>query len=45
MNCGSIKPNQAYPSFRGVMTWSINWDKADGYNFSVPGGSYLSTLP
>jgi chitinase len=44
-NCGSVKPNQAYPTFRGVMTWSINWDKHDGYNFSVPVGSYLRTLP
>ena len=44
-NCGSIKPNQAYPDYRGVMTWSINWDKADGYNFSVPAAAALKTLP
>jgi chitinase len=44
-NCGSIKPSQAYPTFRGVMTWSINWDKHDGYNFSAPVGPYLHSLP
>jgi len=45
VNCGSVRPLQAYPSFRGVMTWSINWDKHDGYNFSAPVGTYLRTLP
>ena len=44
-NCGSVKPAQAYPSFRGVMTWSINWDRHDGYSFSAPVGGYLHTLP
>lgn len=24
-NCASIRPTQTYPTFRGVMTWSINW--------------------
>jgi len=45
LNCGTIKPVKAYPEFRGVMTWSINWDKHDGYNFSVPVKSTLRTLP
>ncbi len=44
-NCGAIKPNVAYPSFRGVMTWSINWDKHDGYNFSNPIAPHLHALP
>ena len=44
-NCGSIQPNQAYPTFRGVMTWSINWDVHDGRNFSVPVKNHLNTLP
>jgi chitinase len=43
--CGSLRPNQAYPTFRGVMTWSINWDRFDGYNFSAPVGAHLKTLP
>ncbi len=45
VNCGSIRPNQAYPTFRGVMTWSINWDNHDGFNFSRPVGSKLHSLP
>ncbi|MGR2663428.1 chitinase [Chromobacterium haemolyticum] len=35
-NCGVVKPNQAYPTFRGVMSWSINWDRKDGFPFSRP---------
>ena len=44
-NCGTIKPAKAYPTFRGAMTWSINWDKHDGYNFSVPTRAALNALP
>src|SRR5262249_52243202 len=29
-SCGTHKPAQTYPDFRGVMSWSINWDKHDG---------------
>ena len=43
--CGSVKPKAAYPSFRGVMSWSINWDQHDGFNFSVPVGASLRALP
>ena len=45
LNCGTIKPLQAYPDFRGVMTWSMNWDRHDNYNFSVPSKNVLKTLP
>jgi GH18 family chitinase len=45
VNCGSIRPNQAYPTFRGVMTWSINWDRHDGFNFSPSVASKLRSLP
>lgn len=44
-SCGSIRPQQAYPTFRGVMTWSINWDRRDGFNFSRPVRATLNTLP
>jgi chitinase len=44
-NCGSIRPQQAYPTFRGVMTWSVNWDRHDGFNFSRPVRATLNTLP
>jgi chitinase len=45
VGCGSIKPSKAYPDYRGVMTWSINWDKKDGYNFSKPASASLKALP
>ncbi len=44
-SCGSIRPQQAYPTFRGVMTWSVNWDRRDGFNFSRPVRATLNTLP
>ncbi|MBV7296431.1 Ig-like domain-containing protein [Enterovibrio paralichthyis] len=42
--CGTVKPAFNYPNFGGVMTWSINWDKHDGYNFSGPVGDKLSAM-
>ena len=45
VGCNTIKPAKAYPTFRGAMTWSINWDKHDGYNFSVPTRAALDALP
>jgi len=44
-NCGSFVPPAAYPSIRGVMTWSINWDATNGYAFADTVAPYLSTLP
>jgi chitinase len=44
-NCGSFVPPQTWPGIRGVMTWSINWDAADGYGFANTVSPYLSTLP
>ena len=40
-NCGGVKPSQAYPSLRGVMSWSINWDRKDGFPLSRPVGASL----
>jgi chitinase len=34
--CGEHMPKTTYPDFRGVMAWSINWDRHDGYPFSKP---------
>jgi chitinase len=31
VKCGSVKPAQAQPTFRGVMTWSINHDASTDY--------------
>jgi chitinase len=44
-NCGSVVPVSAYGDFRGVMTWSINWDVKDGRIFSIPVGNHLKSLP
>ncbi|HEY1016590.1 MAG TPA: carbohydrate-binding protein [Herpetosiphonaceae bacterium] len=34
-----------YPQFRGVMTWSINWDRVNGYEFANNHRAYLNNLP
>ncbi len=44
-SCNTVIPSRAYPEFRGVMTWSINWDVNDGRIFSIPVGTFLETLP
>jgi chitinase len=44
-NCGSFVPSAAYPAIRGVMTWSINWDASNGYNFADTVAPHLATLP
>jgi chitinase len=44
-NCGSFVPSSTYPGIRGVMTWSINWDASNGYNFADTVAPYLATLP
>jgi chitinase len=41
----SFVPPAAYPAIRGVMTWSINWDASNGYNFADTVAPYLATLP
>ncbi|TQV84949.1 Ig-like domain-containing protein [Aliikangiella coralliicola] len=35
-SCDSFDAGGVHPTFGGVMTWSINWDKHDGFNFSKP---------
>jgi chitinase len=44
-NCGSFVPPATWPGIRGVMTWSINWDASNGYNFAATVAPYLETLP
>jgi chitinase len=44
-NCGSFVPATTWPGIRGVMTWSINWDASNGYNFAATVAPYLETLP
>ncbi len=43
-SCGTVKPAFNYPNYAGVMTWSINWDEHDGFNFSKPVGDKLTQM-
>jgi chitinase len=45
VNCGSFVPPATWPGIRGVMTWDINWDAANGGNFADTIAPHLSTLP
>jgi chitinase len=44
-NCGSFVPSSSYPGIRGAMTWSINWDASNGYNFANTVAPALANLP
>jgi chitinase len=39
------KPTGAYPNFRGLMTWSVNWDSVNNFEFSRNHAMFLDTLP
>ncbi len=44
-NCGSYSVRSGTnPNFRGLMTWSINWDKFYNYEFQNQNGAYLKAL-
>ncbi|MFD9003099.1 chitinase [Streptomyces sp. NPDC059582] len=32
-NCGSYAPHGTWPVLRGLMTWSVNWDRFAGWEF------------
>ncbi|MCF3144183.1 chitinase [Streptomyces platensis] len=44
-NCGSFKPAKTYPGLRGAMTWSTNWDAANGNAFAAQVGAHVHGLP
>lgn len=44
-NCGSFKPSRTYPGLRGAMTWSTNWDAANGNAFATQVGAHVHGLP
>jgi chitinase len=44
-NCGSFKPPARWPGIRGAMTWSVNWDKSAGSNWSRTVKGHLNGLP
>jgi chitinase len=44
-NCGSYTLRSGTnPNFRGLMTWSINWDKFYNYEFQNQNGAYLKGI-
>jgi len=43
--CGSYKPSSPWPSLRGAMTWSTNWDATNGNQFANQVGSHVHSLP
>ncbi|MDP9845948.1 carbohydrate binding domain-containing protein [Streptosporangium lutulentum] len=43
-NCGSYRPRGVYPNLRGLMTWSINWDRYNAFEFSRSHRAYLNGL-
>ena len=44
-HCGSYVPPAKYPTIRGAMTWSINWDASSSYAFESAVASHLASLP
>ncbi|WP_199545603.1 chitinase [Streptomyces sp. N35] len=44
-SCGSFKPSRTYPSLRGAMTWSTNWDATAGNAWSNAVGPHVHNLP
>ncbi|GIM91413.1 hypothetical protein Ato02nite_032060 [Paractinoplanes toevensis] len=45
-NCGGYAVRSGTnPNFRGLMTWSINWDKFYGWEFQNQNGKYVKALP
>jgi chitinase len=46
VTCGSYTLRGGLePNFRGVMTWSINWDRFFGWTFMNSMSPYLHSLP
>ncbi|MFE9837069.1 chitinase [Streptomyces sp. NPDC005551] len=43
-NCGTFKPSRTYPSLRGAMTWSTNWDASAGNAWSNAVGPHVHGL-
>ncbi|MBT2466930.1 glycoside hydrolase family 18 protein [Streptomyces sp. ISL-66] len=44
-SCGNFKPSKTYPSLRGAMTWSTNWDAKAGSAWSNAVGPKVHALP
>jgi chitinase len=44
-NCGVFHPTTRWPTIRGAMTWSTNWDQAAGSTWSRSVRAHLNVLP
>ena len=44
-SCGNFKPSATWPTLRGAMTWSTNWDALNGNAFANQVGSHVHSLP
>lgn len=42
--CTTYQPRNAWPQLRGLMTWSINWDEFNNFEFSTNHRQYLDSL-
>ncbi|WP_031090388.1 chitinase [Streptomyces sp. NRRL WC-3549] len=40
-DCGAYQTHGTYPGLRGLMTWSINWDRFNGWEFSKNFDAYF----
>lgn len=45
VNCGSYQTHGSWPSMRGLMTWSINWDRFNQWEFSKNFQQWRATAP
>ncbi len=43
-SCGTFKPSATWPTLRGAMTWSTNWDASAGNQFATQVGSHVHAL-
>ncbi len=43
--CGTFKPATTWPTLRGAMTWSTNWDASNGNSFANGVGTHVHALP
>ncbi|MFE4860211.1 chitinase [Streptomyces sp. NPDC056670] len=44
-SCGNFKPSKTYPTLRGAMAWSTNWDAKSGNAWSGSVGPHVHALP
>ncbi|GAA2751037.1 MULTISPECIES: chitinase [Kitasatospora] len=44
-HCGSFVPPAKWPTIRGAMTWSTNWDAKNGNDFSTNVGAHAHAMP